>query len=377
MSYDNAPRGYDENITYLASKGAGGGLVEMIEAPANARMVVDVESLGEMKADMRKQVERELRDQIREEMKADLKQALEKEVRKELKETLKEEVRAQVKAELLLAAKKEQKGEASATASPKAKKTLKDAHTPTAPSPLTDAVPTKAQKTLEAIPPKAENIENHQPTFHKTEALPPTAPAIGPLDANTLKTIDTARREAYFSEREKDMVLEINLVRSNPKGYAAIVQQYIAKLEQERALSTYNETSQLDEQIKTAQELVAVLNTLSPLPILAPHDGVFMAAKKHGLEEKSRGSIGHQGNDGSWPWDRIRREAPDLTDGNEVLLSDAKDVHSAVLMALLDTTTPNRSRRNILLNPQWRYVACSEVGTIGDKPDCWVQNFGN
>ncbi|MDA3817483.1 MAG: hypothetical protein PF486_08915, partial [Prolixibacteraceae bacterium] len=35
-----------------------------------------------------------------------------------------------------------------------------------------------------------------------------------------IKELDTARDVSYLSEKEKDIILEMNMVRSNPKKYA-------------------------------------------------------------------------------------------------------------------------------------------------------------
>ncbi len=167
-----------------------------------------------------------------------------------------------------------------------------------------------------------------------------------------------------MTSREREMVDEINLLRSNPVGYIPKVEAYMATLESENSK-------------KVARELIAQLRRTSRLSTLAYHDGVYEAAKKHGQEEKARGKTGHVGNDGSYPWDRILREATDLNEGGENLVGGPVEIERAIMLLLVDEGIPNRGHRNTLLNPKWKYVACYEVGTVGQMPNCWVQNFGH
>lgn len=188
------------------------------------------------------------------------------------------------------------------------------------------------------------------------------------------KAIDTARDVPYLSSMEKDMVAEINLVRSNPKGYIKYVQAYIEEQERHKVNGTGfgNEA----EEIKTAKELIKQLKKTPRLAVLKPHKGVYKAAKVHGKEGKQKGELNHKGKNGSWPWDRVKKYAPDLTDGNENLVGGPSNIRTAVMILLVDTGIPSRGHRKTLLNPTWRYVGCYYVGQVGDMPNYWVQKFG-
>jgi uncharacterized protein YkwD len=203
-----------------------------------------------------------------------------------------------------------------------------------------------------------------------------------PIDNNSNQTttsqtkgIDTARDEDYMTEREKDMIKEINLIRSNPKGYIAIVETYIENQKKMRSQITSG-FEYMDEEIKTAHELIKELEKTPKLSILLPHKGLYKAAKLHGEEGKKRGKLDHQSKNGDWPWDRILEHAV-LKNGGENLVGGLENVREAVLVLLVDSGIEGRGHRKALLTPDWIYVACYEVGTVGDMPFYWVQNFGN
>lgn len=184
--------------------------------------------------------------------------------------------------------------------------------------------------------------------------------------------IDTARKETYMTEREKDMIKELNLVRSDPKGYVKVIEEYIYKLKTDR----YSDASMIGAEIKTAKELIRELNKTEPMAILQPHKGLYKASKKHGEEGKKKGSLDHQGSNGDWPWDRGTKYASDLTDSNENLVGGPDNVRRSVVILLVDTGIDSRGHRKNILNKDWRYTACYEVGQVAEMPFYWVQMFG-
>jgi uncharacterized protein YkwD len=202
------------------------------------------------------------------------------------------------------------------------------------------------------------------------------APAAEVQQGNLMNSdLDTGRDVSYLTEREKNMILEINIIRSNPAGYIPTVEAYI----KEQEASMKNMMSGQDwvkDSIATCHELIEELKATPRLSILKPHEGVYKAAKLHGEEGKAKGDLGHQGSDGSWPWDRVLRHAPDLTDGNENLVGGPKNLKKSVMLLLVDSGIPNRGHRKTMLNPAWTFCSCYEVGQVGQMPNYWVQKYG-
>jgi len=71
--------------------------------------------------------------------------------------------------------------------------------------------------------------------------------------------------------------------------------------------------------------------------------------------------IGHQGSDGSWPWDRILKFSPQMITGNENLAGrfpepTARDI---VIQLLIDSGIPDYGHRKtclILNGPTWHAI---------------------
>jgi uncharacterized protein YkwD len=170
----------------------------------------------------------------------------------------------------------------------------------------------------------------------------------------------------YMSILEWSMLEEINLLRGNPTGYVKYIEEY---KNSERAKGKgLSET--------TVNELIQELRSSPKLSILKPSECVYSAAQRHGRDIKQRGKSGHVGSDGSWPWDRVRKSCIGWQDGNENIVNGHDEVRHAVITLLIDEGLSNRGHRKTLLNPKWTHAACYKVGTIGNMPNYWVQNFG-
>ena len=194
-----------------------------------------------------------------------------------------------------------------------------------------------------------------------------------PLSSGNSQIKENLATANYMTGREKEMIKEINLIRSNPKGYVPIVESYIKK--QKAGLkNVVSGKKYILEEIEVAKELIRELKRTASMPVLSPDKGVYRAAKLHGQEGKRKGSLDHTGKNGSWPWDRITKEAG-YRNGGENLVGGLSDVRESVLILLIDSGIENRGHRKALLNPKWKYVACYEVGKVGDMPYYWVQNF--
>ncbi|NJN33298.1 MAG: hypothetical protein HC817_02635 [Saprospiraceae bacterium] len=170
-----------------------------------------------------------------------------------------------------------------------------------------------------------------------------------------------------MSTEENEMVREINLVRSNPSGYIRHVENYIADLKK---------NGDMGNSIQTAYELIEELKRTPPLSTLQPLQCIYLAARAHGEDQRRMNDTNHEGSDGSWPWDRVKRACPQLTDGNENLVGGPSNIRKAVLLLLVDDGIEGRGHRVTMLRPDWKYVACHKMGTIGTMPNCWVQKFG-
>ena len=191
---------------------------------------------------------------------------------------------------------------------------------------------------------------------------------------------------SFMTSEEKQMVDEINLMRSNPEGYIPFVDAYVKKYEMQYSAN--------DKEFKKAvEELKTELKQLEPLIQLEPNKILYNVARNHGLDNKRNNRLDHIGSDKSDPFDRVRRsglknsiDEKGYFAPNENLVGGEDTPRESVVALLIDSGVSSRGHRRALLEPKWKYVACYKIGTIenmaelkgqemNDMNNCWVQLF--
>ena len=221
------------------------------------------------------------------------------------------------------------------------------------------------------------------------------------LSAQRIDSLNTAKNCSYMTEEEKEMVYEINRVRSNPSSYLQYIEPMLKQAEEDikkygkgernysltHTTSTKNgvEVKKIDtnwhyaneEELKALSTLVDDLKKLGSLSVLKPDSGIYLAAKKHTNDQlKHKWRLLHKGSDGSWPWTRITYYSPAMKHGNENIAgsSGVSTPRSTVIQLLIDAGITHYGHRYNLLDPQWTHVAC--VTSVFERMKYWIQNFG-
>ena len=212
-------------------------------------------------------------------------------------------------------------------------------------------------------------------------------------------SLNTAKFSKYMQQDEKEMIYEINRLRSNPPKYAKI---YIEPLLQNALLvlkkdgkgnSNYsiktsftdNKISKRDtiwhfaneEEVKALQTLYDTLIKLKALSILKPDEGIYKACIKHAKDQAPTGAVNHQGVDGSWPWERIIKFSPKMSEGNEnIAYNSDGSFKTIVLQLLIDAGISDYGHRYNMLDASWTHIACYATRPPIMKAKWWIQNYG-
>lgn len=217
------------------------------------------------------------------------------------------------------------------------------------------------------------------------------------------RNLNTAAQCDYLSADEKQMIYEINLVRSQPKAYIEILKPYLKKAEAELEIygpgevrysleTTYKQQNgklsvykvdthayyRYEEEIAAIKSLLKDLENSQSLSILQPDEGIYKAAKKHGRDQDRHDwKLGHYGSDHSTPMERIVRFAPNMKTGNENIAGRYPEAspREIVILLLIDSGIAGYGHRHNLLNPQWTHVACYSGG-LHNGMFRWLQEFG-
>jgi len=217
------------------------------------------------------------------------------------------------------------------------------------------------------------------------------------------RNLNTAAHCNYLSEDEKQMIYEINLVRSQPQAYLNLIKPYLKKAEAELEIygqgevrysieTTYKQQNgklsvhkidtqayyRYEEEVAAIRSLIIDLENLQPISILQPDEGIYKAAKKHGKDQdRHEWKLGHYGSDHSTPMERIVRYAPNMKTGNENIAGRYPEAspREIVILLLIDSGISGYGHRYNILNPQWTHVACYSGG-LHNGMYRWLQEFG-
>ncbi len=196
--------------------------------------------------------------------------------------------------------------------------------------------------------------------------------------ADAKKIVDASNMTA----EEKEMMNEINMLRSNPKGYIPHIEAYLVKVNNGEIWSM---TTPADE-TRLATTLIKQLKTMAPLSVLKYDAQIYDVAKTHGQYLKANGYkfnppvSPHLGANGKGADARITN-ATSMTMGGENIQGTNLNVRETLIGLLIDAGIPDLGHRKALINPNWNHGACHffgpvpmDIGKVQEKN--WIQNFG-
>jgi len=212
---------------------------------------------------------------------------------------------------------------------------------------------------------QANPAYKHVPNNQARVATPPPPPA--PTYADEL---NTAKDANYMTERERQMIVEVNLMRSNPAGYVKYVKEF-----QKTQMARIHASSKGREKAAT-DELIAVLKKTAPLPLLSPHQALQKSVEKHAAYSKKVRYVDHYGENDSDVMDRAKQETSEFAEVAENIVGGPYPVREALIILLIDRDVPDRGHRDTLLDGVWEYISCADLGnSIQRMPNSWIQNF--
>jgi uncharacterized protein YkwD len=154
-----------------------------------------------------------------------------------------------------------------------------------------------------------------------------------------------------------EVLAALNRARTDPAGFAAVLQQYRARMQGKRYLKPGTTQAWIITQEGTAavDEAIAVLRATAPLPPLSVNQELALAALDQVAWQGPRGEVGHGGQGGSSPGDRLLRHGVRKHMWGENI-SYGADGLQVVVDLIVDDGVASRGHRNNILNPEFRQV---------------------
>lgn len=184
-----------------------------------------------------------------------------------------------------------------------------------------------------------------------------------------ITVLDTAADVDYLSPVEKDVILEMNKVRTDPKKYAEL---YIKPTLKYYSGKNYSVPGQItivtQEGTSAVNNCISALSSSKKVGILIAEKGIWLAAKDHAVDQSKTGKTGHDGSDGSNPFQRMERYGGGYTTAGENCAYGPNTGRDIVVQFLIDDGVPSRGHRKNIMNgafsqtglsiqthPQFRY----------------------
>lgn len=193
------------------------------------------------------------------------------------------------------------------------------------------------------------------------------------------ESLNTAKDVMTISETEREVIFEINKLRSDPPRYAReVVKPRLAKFHSDGMVYTNSQGIYIrTSEGKTAvAECIQALESTAPMQPLYHDSRLYNAAKSHGMDMRDNNFFEHDSSDGTQFYERLQKFgfkghcAENLAAGN-----DAPE--EIVLQLIIDDGVPSRGHRTNLLtpdfniigasvveHPQWRYSCTMDLGEV-------------
>ncbi len=173
----------------------------------------------------------------------------------------------------------------------------------------------------------------------------------------TREIVDTAAGTDYLTDAEKQVIVEINMVRTDPGEYARRFLVPLRSYYRGTLLEYPGETPILTKEgVRALEECLKVLQVTRPLSPLSPKKGLALSARALVRDQGPTGATGHIGSDKSTPEKRMSRYGRWGSAAGEDIDYGSADPKRIVISLLVDDGVASRSHRKILLSGMFKFV---------------------
>lgn len=189
--------------------------------------------------------------------------------------------------------------------------------------------------------------------------------------------INTAKNTTQLNELEREVIFELNKVRSNPAQYSKMYLEPLYFAYKEKIYRYPGQEPTLTKEgNKALMECIAALGKTPPMPVLEVAGGLIKSAQML-VKDQQFGGIGHISRDGSTPQKRMEmygewdiESAEDLAYGNQ-------EARQTVIALLIDDGVPDRAHRHNVLNPKFHFVGVATGKHPNYKTMCAIDYAGD
>ena len=156
--------------------------------------------------------------------------------------------------------------------------------------------------------------------------------------------------------RQRELAAEINLARTDPRGYAGLVEAHYRTLGPDKILRQGPTLIAMIEGRPAVDEAIAFLRGAQPRAPLVLDTCLSLAAQQHAVDRGAVGGFGHVGSDGSQPSERAARHIGGPARCAENLGYGHESAREHVMGMIVDDGVAGRGHRQILFDTRFRWL---------------------
>ncbi len=186
------------------------------------------------------------------------------------------------------------------------------------------------------------------------------------LMALTMASALLASDAAQDRQVSTDLISEINAIRTDPAGYAKILEAYKSDYAGMEIRHPNQPIILTNEGVAAVDEAIAALQAQKPLAPLTADSRLDLMAQDHVTDQGPTGLIGHDSTDGSSFAVRAGRHGI-VTGSGEDIAYGASDARSVAIELIIDDGVPSRGHRLNILNGAFKTIgtACGPHAKYG------------
>ncbi len=159
---------------------------------------------------------------------------------------------------------------------------------------------------------------------------------------------------------ERGIIAEMNRARANPPAYSQVLLSWRSKFDGKRARINPRLYLQTKEGTPAIDEAIRALKKTRPVSTLKAARGLSLAARDHVRDQGPRGATGHDGRDGSTPFQRMERYGQWQVIAGENIAYGPDTAQAVVRDLIIDDGVADRGHRINMFQSKYRVagVAC-------------------
>jgi uncharacterized protein YkwD len=187
-----------------------------------------------------------------------------------------------------------------------------------------------------------------------SEAKSTSNPAPVTVKASQTSSPTLLASASYLSSLEQQVIAETNKVRTNPKSYIPIIENYRKRFQGNKVKIGNNTFLVTQEGTRAVDEALKFLKSQRSMGALSASKGMSLGAKDHVKDQGPKGSTGHNGSNGSSPFSRISRYGKWQTTAGENISYGPATAQDIVMQLIIDDGVPDRGHRKNIFNANFK-----------------------